>query len=86
MVKQIGARLAARGFSEQNILISASHTHSGPGGFANFPTPSLETAGDPNSFAAPLNPAPADPQLYTFPVEQIEAAIRRADDDLEERA
>lgn len=91
MVKQIGARLAARGFSEQNILISASHTHSGPGGFANFPTlnttaPSLETAGDPNSFAALLNPAPADPQLYTFLVEQIEAAIRRADDDLEERA
>ena len=25
------------GFSERNILISASHTHSGPGGYANFP-------------------------------------------------
>lgn len=87
MVQQIGQRLAARGFSEQNILISASHTHSGPGGFANFPTlntlaPSLETIGDPGSFVGLLNPAPADPQLYTFLLGQIETAIRRADDDL----
>lgn len=87
MVQQIGERLAARGFSEQNILISASHTHSGPGGYANFPTlntaaPSLETAADPSSFAGLLAPGPADPQLYTFLLGQIETAIRRADDDL----
>ncbi len=87
MVKQIGDALAARGFSERNILISATHTHSGPGGFANFPTlnttaPSLETITDPFSFAGLLAPGPADPALYTFLHRQITAAIRRADDDL----
>ncbi len=87
MVKHIGDQLAARGFSEQNILISASHTHSGPGGYANFPTlntaaPSLQTATDPLSFARFLDPAPADRQLYTFLTNQIATAIRRADDDL----
>src|SRR5215218_3322367 len=55
LTKQIGDGLAARGFSEQNVLISASHTHSGPGGYANFPTlnsaaPSLQTVGDPSTF------------------------------------
>jgi hypothetical protein len=86
MVKQIGDRLSARGFSEQNIIISASHTHSGPGGYANFPTlntaaPSLATAGDPSSFANFFDPKPADPQLYRFVLEQIEKSIVRADDN-----
>ena len=87
MVQHIGEALAARGFSERNILISASHTHSGPGGYANFPTlntaaPSLQTATDPLSFFRFFSPNPADRQLYTFLVRQITAAIRRADDDL----
>jgi hypothetical protein len=87
MLQQIGDALAERGFSEQNILISASHTHSGPGGYGNFPTlntaaPSMETATDPFTFYALLNPAPADPQLYRFLHDQIATAIRRADDDL----
>ena len=81
MVQHIGEALAARGFSERNILISASHTHSGPGGYANFPTlntaaPSLQTATDPLSFFRLLNPDPADRQLYTFLVRQIATAIR----------
>ncbi len=66
MVKQIGEILAKRGFSERNILISASHTHSGPGGYANFPTlntaaPSLQTATDPLS----LRPASCRPTRPT---------------------
>ena len=86
MVKHIGERLADIGLSEQNILISASHTHSGPGGYANFPTlnttaPTLETVMDPFSFVALFNPPAADPQLYRFLTEQIAAAIRRADAD-----
>ena len=87
MVQHIGEALAKRGFSERNILISASHTHSGPGGYANFPTlntaaPSLQTATDPLSFFRLLNPDPADRQLYTFLVGQISTAIARADADL----
>ncbi len=87
LVQQLGAILNDRGFSEENILISASHTHSGPGGYANFPTlntaaPSLETATDPFSFVRLFNPEAADRQLYTFLIGQIATAIRRADDDL----
>ena len=86
MVRHIGERLADIGLSERTILISASHTHSGPGGYANFPTlnttaPTLETVTDPFSFAALFNPPAADPQLYRFLTEQIAAAIRRADAD-----
>ncbi len=38
LVKHVGDALSARGFSESNLLVSASHTHSGPGGYANFKT------------------------------------------------
>jgi neutral ceramidase len=87
MQKQIAALNADRGFREENVLISASHTHSGPGGYANFKTfntaaPSLQTATDPISFYRLLDPKPADPQLYTFLTKQIATAIRRADRDL----
>jgi neutral ceramidase len=87
LVKQIADSLRSRGFSEQNILISASHTHSGPGGYANFNTlnttaPSTSTVSDPLSFFRLLAPAPADRQLYTFLQRQMSTAIRRADDDL----
>ena len=87
LVKHVGDLIAERGFGEQNLLISASHTHSGPGGYANFETfntaaPSLQTATDPISFYRLFDPQPADRQLYTFLVRQIAAAVRRADEDL----
>lgn len=74
------------GYDRTTVLMAASHTHSGPGGFANNPTyntaaPSLETIGDPASFVRFLDPAPADRQLYTFLVRQVAASIRRADGD-----
>ena len=87
MVKHIGDRLAARGFSEQNILVSASHTHSGPAGFGNYPSlntvaPSTQTITDPTTFVDFFNAPPADPQLYAFLLTQIAKAIERADEDL----
>ena len=87
MVKHLGERLAARGFSEQNILVSASHTHSGPAGFGNYPSlntvaPSTQTITDPTTFVDFLNAPPADPQLYAFLLTQIAKAIERADDGL----
>jgi neutral ceramidase len=87
LVKHVADRNRDRGFSEQNVLVSASHTHSGPGGYANFETfntaaPSLQTATDPFTFYELFDPKPADRQLYTFLVQQIGGAIRRADDDL----
>jgi neutral ceramidase len=87
IVKHVGDALAGRGLSEQTILMSASHTHSGPGGYANFKTfntaaPSLATVTDPFTFYHLLDPKPADPQLYSFLVKRIAEAIRRADQDL----
>lgn len=74
------------GYDRTNVLLAASHTHSGPGGFANNPTyntaaPSPETIADPLSFYEFFNPEPADRQLYTFLVGQIAQAVRRADTD-----
>src|SRR3954471_15087901 len=34
MTFEVGKKLAARGFDERNIVISASHTHSGPAGWS----------------------------------------------------
>jgi neutral ceramidase len=91
IVKHVGDALSGRGLSDQTILMSASHTHSGPGGYANFKTfntaaPSPATVGDPLSFYRLLDPKPADPQLYSFLVERIAEAIRRADADLGQAA
>ncbi|HEX2087016.1 MAG TPA: neutral/alkaline non-lysosomal ceramidase N-terminal domain-containing protein, partial [Solirubrobacteraceae bacterium] len=38
MVTEAGERLKDRGFSERNILVSASHTHAGPTGYFTFGT------------------------------------------------
>jgi hypothetical protein len=85
--QDVAKMVADRGFTESNILLGASHTHSGPGGFANAPTyntaaPSVNTITDPFSYVRLFQPAPADPQLYTFLVQRIALAIRRADLDV----
>jgi hypothetical protein len=84
--EDVAAKLADRGFDKTSVLLAASHTHSGPGGFANNPTyntaaPSAETISDPTSFAKFFAPEPADRQLYTFLVGQIAQSIIRADAD-----
>lgn len=86
--RHIAQAVADLGYRVDNVLISASHTHAGPGGFANFPT--LNTAApnagmiltDPGSLGLLLSPVSADRQLYTFLVQQVAAAIRDADGDL----
>ncbi len=81
------AKRAGHGFSQKNVLVGATHTHSGPSKFANFKTlntlaPSIETVTDPLTYVSFFNPEPADPQLYTFLVERIAIAIRRANRDV----
>ncbi|MBJ7521539.1 MAG: neutral/alkaline non-lysosomal ceramidase N-terminal domain-containing protein [Solirubrobacteraceae bacterium] len=86
--QHVAEAVADRGFTTGNVLMSATHTHAGPGGFANYAT--LNTAApnarmlltDPRALGSLLNPVRADPQLYTFLVQQISAAIREADDRL----
>ncbi len=83
LVTEVANRLRGRGFSEQNILISASHTHSGPGGYFNFSTYNTEfmTAQEPTD----QNIAGArDQQLYAFLIDRLTTAILRADRNLGE--
>ncbi|MCU1594005.1 MAG: hypothetical protein JWO12_1397, partial [Frankiales bacterium] len=83
-VKEAAKRLASRGFSESNIIVSASHTHAAPSGYYPFPTyntvfmaaTSVQALTTQHISGAP------DPQLYAFEVRQLVLAIQRADDDL----
>jgi neutral ceramidase len=78
MIRDAAAMLPGRGFSEQNIIDSATHTHGSQSGFMNFPAYNTILPRD-----AALVSHPADPLLYSFMARQLAAAIRRADDNLE---
>jgi neutral ceramidase len=69
------------GFSEQNVLDSASHTHAAPTGFYNFSTFNtvFMTINSPTDFDLTGS---LDPQLYAFEVRQLALAIRRANANL----
>jgi hypothetical protein len=81
VLQAAAAELKPFGFSEQNILDSASHTHAGPSQFYNFP--SYDTVFMTNSTLTQQNISGSiDPQLYAFEVRQLVTAIRRANDNL----
>ena len=69
------------GFSEQNVLDSASHTHAAPTSYYNFTTYNsvFMTQRSPTDFDLS---GTRDPQLYTFMVKQLAQAIRRANANL----
>src|SRR3954447_22952929 len=74
-------QLKARGFSQQNILVSASHTHAAPSGWYAFSTYNtvFMTVNSPTDYNVA---GTLDPQLYSFMVRRLVAAITRADDNL----
>jgi neutral ceramidase len=80
LVADAAERVAGRGFSARNVVVSASHTHSAPAGYFNYPAFNTVAPTDttPTDFELA---APADPQLYTFLARRIATAIRRADRD-----
>ena len=81
VVAAAAARLTGRGFSESNIIVSASHTHAAPSGYFTFPT--YNTVFMTTGTLTQQNVTGAiDPQLYAFEVRQLVLAISRADDDL----
>ena len=82
LVVEAAKRLKKRGFSERNILVSASHTHGGPTGYFNFETFNtvFMTIRTPTDFQLAGG---FDPTLYQFMVTQLTRSIRRADRDLE---
>ena len=82
MVKHATGMLADRGFSERNVIVTGSHTHSSQTGYMNFPAFNsvLPARGAPTENE--LADTAADPAMYAFMTRQLAAAIRRADDDL----
>jgi neutral ceramidase len=80
VVAAAAERLKSRGFSEANIIVSASHTHAAPSGYYPFTT--YNTVFMTTSTLTDQNVAGTlDPQLYAFEVRQLVLAITRADDD-----
>ncbi|MBV8929968.1 MAG: neutral/alkaline non-lysosomal ceramidase N-terminal domain-containing protein, partial [Mycobacteriaceae bacterium] len=79
LLTEVARRVASLGFSEQDIIMSASHTHSGPAGYSPF------TADD---FVAPTQgdllhfKLDQDVHLYGFLINRIAIAIARADANL----
>src|SRR3954454_12361129 len=69
------------GFSQRNVLDSASHNHAAPTGFYNSSTYNtvFMTLNSPTDFQLTGS---LDPQLYAFEVRQLAKAIRRANSDL----
>jgi neutral ceramidase len=69
------------GYSQANVIDSASHTHAAPTGYFNFSTYNtvFMTTGTPSD--ANLTGA-LDPVLYAFEVRQLARAIARADRNL----
>jgi len=80
LVVHAAQRLASRGFTDENVIVSASHTHSAPTGYFNFPAFNTVAPTDTTATEFELAP-PADPQLYTFLAKRLAASIRRADRD-----
>jgi len=81
LVADAAARVSGRGFSERNVIVSASHTHSAPTGYFNYPAFNTVAPTDTTPTDFSLAP-PADRQLYTFLVKRLAVALRRADNDL----
>jgi hypothetical protein len=69
------------GFSQENVLDSASHTHAAPSSFYNFSTYNTVAPTKDTPTASNLQGS-IDPQLYAFEVRQLALAIRRANSDI----
>jgi neutral ceramidase len=73
--------VADRGFTPQNVLDSASHTHGAPAGYYNYTTYNTVFM-TPATLTQQNVTGALDPALYAFEVRQLALAIRRADDNL----
>src|SRR5215207_2239091 len=81
LVVDAAKRVAARGYSDRNVIVSASHTHSAATGYFNYSAFNTVAPTDttPGQFQVGK---PADEELYSFLSRQIAVSIRRADRDL----
>jgi neutral ceramidase len=81
LVVDAAKRVRSLGYSDRNVIVSASHTHSAATGYFNYPAFNTVAPTDttPGQFQVGK---PADEELYSFLSRQLAASIRRADRDL----
>jgi hypothetical protein len=82
MIRDATALLPGLGFSEQNVIDSATHTHSSQSGYMNHSGDNLILPSNSNPSVSGVINLAADPVMYSFMTRQLAAAIRRAYDDL----
>lgn len=79
LVTEVARLLEGRDFDERRLLISASHTHGGPGGYFNFSTYNAAFMSSEQPLAFNFD---VDPQLHAFLARRIALAIARADESV----
>jgi neutral ceramidase len=82
MIRDAAALLPGLGFSEQNIIDSATHTHSSQSGYMNFSSYNSILPSNSNPTLAGITNSATDPVMYSFMTHQLALAIQRANDDL----
>jgi hypothetical protein len=82
MIRDAAALLPGLGFSEQNVIDSATHTHSSQSGYMNFSGYNSILPSNSNPTFSGITNTKADPVMYSFMTHQLAAAIRRANADL----
>ena len=82
MIRDAAALDADLGFSEQNVIDSATHDHSSQSGYMNNSGDNLILPSDGNLDLSHTTGSAADPVMYSFMTRQLALAIRRANADL----
>jgi neutral ceramidase len=82
MIRDATALLPGLGFSEQNVVDSATHTHSSQSGYMNFSGYNSILPSNSNPTFSGITNTKTDPVMYSFMTHQLAEAIRRANADL----
>lgn len=82
MIRDAVSLLPGLGFSEENVIDSATHTHSSQSGYMNFSGYNSILPSNSNPTFSGITNTTADPVMYSFMTRQLALAIRRANDDL----
>jgi neutral ceramidase len=82
MIRDAGSLLPGLGFSEANIIDSATHTHSSQSGYMNFSSYNSILPSNSNPTPAGVTNSATDPAMYSYMTRELALAIRRAYNDL----
>jgi neutral ceramidase len=82
MINDAATLLPGLGFSEANIIDSATHTHSSQSGYMNFSSYNSILPSNSNPTFSGITNTATDPVMYSYMTRQLALAIRRANDDL----